>query len=162
MPSGEHHHSDALLDELFMTMVQLGRTVVKQYVVPKEGGPHGLPRLMALQAIGGADCCKAGDLAQTLGVKAPAASALIDGLERDGLVVREHSAEDKRVVNVRLTEAGAATLERLERHRRAVMREKFSILSDEDLTALVRIQKTLIEAMAGDAPVVMPACEKES
>jgi DNA-binding MarR family transcriptional regulator len=160
MPTAAYHHSDEALDELFLTMVQLGRTVVKQYIAPGESGGHGLPRHMALRAIAGMGDCKAGDIAQLLGIKAPAASALIDGLEREGLVVREHSVEDKRVVLIRPTEAGLTALKRFEERRRAVMRERLGVLSDEDVAALIRIQKTLIGAMADGGSPACEVCER--
>ncbi|HEX8854224.1 MAG TPA: MarR family transcriptional regulator [Thermoleophilaceae bacterium] len=52
-----------------------------------------------------------GELAAAACVSAPSATRMIDGLERDGLVTREHSPEDRRVVAVRLTDEGRQAVE---------------------------------------------------
>jgi MarR family transcriptional regulator, organic hydroperoxide resistance regulator len=48
-----------------------------------------------------------GELALAAGVTAPTATRMLDALERDGVVVRRRTAEDRRCVRVSLTEAGA-------------------------------------------------------
>jgi DNA-binding MarR family transcriptional regulator len=52
-----------------------------------------------------------GELATAACVSAPSATRMLDGLERDGLLTREHSPEDRRVVAVRLTDAGRKAVE---------------------------------------------------
>jgi DNA-binding MarR family transcriptional regulator len=47
-----------------------------------------------------------GELADAAGVAGPTATRMLDGLVRDGIVERNHSTTDRRVVTVRLTPKG--------------------------------------------------------
>ena len=58
-----------------------------------------------------------GDLANTEQVTRPAITRIVDALEEAGLVNREPSATDRRVVLVRATPAGRAILEDARRRR---------------------------------------------
>ncbi len=56
------------------------------------------------------------DLAESLYVSAPSASAMVERLVEMGVVTREQSRVDRREVVVRVSPAGEHTLEALERH----------------------------------------------
>ena len=61
---------------------------------------------------------------------------VIDNLERDGMVRRERSAEDRRVVHVHLTKEGAALIKRVfEKHAGEVERQ-MTVLSQQELKQL--------------------------
>lgn len=66
--------------------------------------------LMALVVQTGPDGATIGDLAGHLNVREPTITATVDRLEREGLVIRTRSDEDRRVVRVTLTKAGAKTV----------------------------------------------------
>jgi DNA-binding MarR family transcriptional regulator len=138
--------SDALLDEFDASMLMLGRLMMSRHADVCEGIPVTGPRFLVLRLLGDRDF-KVGDLASLLGVKAPAMSSIIEGLEREGLVTREHSAEDRRVVLVALTESGRAVLAEAEGVRRAHMRRYLDALTADDVRALIRIQRTLIDTI---------------
>ncbi len=140
--------SDTLLDEFDATFLQLGRLMASRHAAETcEGVAVTGPRLVALRLLA-EHGTKAGELATQLGVKAPAMSAMIDGLERDGLVVREHGSDDRRVVVVRLTESGRSALEEAEASRREHMRRYLGALTEDDVRALIRIQRTLIDSIS--------------
>ncbi len=141
-----HQLSDALLDEFDATFLQLGRLMASRHAETCEGVSVTGPRLVALKLLA-EHGAKAGELAAQLGVKAPAVSSMIDGLEREGLVTREHATEDRRVVVVTLTEAGVTVLREAEATRREHMRRYLSVLSEDDVRALIRIQRRLIETI---------------
>jgi DNA-binding MarR family transcriptional regulator len=52
----------------------------------------------------------AGDLAEHLDLSTGAMTNRLDGLEERGLITRERASEDRRSVNVRMTEAGARVI----------------------------------------------------
>jgi DNA-binding MarR family transcriptional regulator len=52
-------------------------------------------------------------IADRLGITRAAVTGLLDGLERQGFVVRQSSATDRRSSTISLTESGSATLERV-------------------------------------------------
>lgn len=57
--------------------------------------------------------CNLADLADRSNVARATMTGLIDTLERDGLVRREHSADDRRMLLVRLTDTGKTFLDKI-------------------------------------------------
>lgn len=68
-----------------------------------------------------------GELALRAGVSGPTATRALDSLARRGLVEREHSAVDRRVITIRLTSLGEQALSR----KRAFILGKRAELFDE-------------------------------
>jgi len=68
-------------------------------------------RMMALAAVGGAETCSMGDLAQRLSLPAPLATRVADELVTRDLVERLGDPSDRRRVVLRLTEEGRAALD---------------------------------------------------
>lgn len=143
--------SDELLDELDELMLRMGKIMTARHAAHTTPGPCGntlsatqglLARALALHG-----SVKVGELAAMLGVKPPAASAMIDSLEREGLVERTTDPEDRRATLVRLTGSGAEALEESESARRELLRAYMSVLDEQDVRHLVRIHRTLITAM---------------
>lgn len=66
--------------------------------------------LVALAVQSGPDGATIGDLAGHLGVREPTVTATVDRLEREGLVERTRSTDDRRVVRVTITSDGATTV----------------------------------------------------
>lgn len=71
------------------------------------------------------------------------ATRLIDRLERDGLVKREHDQVDRRVVRVILSEAGTEFLKKIDAPLLDVHRSQFNRLSPDDLDRLKEILKRI-------------------
>jgi DNA-binding MarR family transcriptional regulator len=84
------------------------------------------------------------ELAVTEALAQPTVTQLVDKLERRGLVVRERSADDGRVVLVSVSAEGRRQLEATRAHSRALMRETVAELSDEELDQLVAAGETLL------------------
>jgi DNA-binding MarR family transcriptional regulator len=148
MNAVQSEHSDELLGELDASMQILGRLMVARHEkLCADTMLLAGPRFLLLRILQEGGPQKAGDLAHALGVKAPATSSLIDGLEHDGFVSREHVAEDRRVVLVSATPKGLDALDHSERLRRGQMRAHLSVLSEDDVRALIRIQRTLIDSL---------------
>lgn len=70
-------------------------------------------------------------LAQALGATHVTALGVVDGLVRRGLLVKEASADDRRVTLLRLTERGAAVCQRLE-HFGHTLEEALGSLDEEE------------------------------
>ena len=73
-----------------------------------------------------------GELALAAGVAPPTATRMLDGLERDGIVTREPSPEDRRKVVVRLTEEGRRVVRRKKREIEGRRRKVYESLSEEE------------------------------
>jgi DNA-binding MarR family transcriptional regulator len=105
------------------------------------------PRLSALSVVVFAGPIGIGALAGAEGVTAPTMSRLVDGLERDGLVVREPDPEDARGVRVRPTAKGSRALARGRRARVQTLAAGLRLLSADELAAVARGAE-LIERVA--------------
>jgi MarR family transcriptional regulator, 2-MHQ and catechol-resistance regulon repressor len=70
-------------------------------------------------------------------------TTVIDNLERLGLVQRERDAQDRRVIHVHLTDAGAARIEAVLPGHVAALVEEFSILTAGEQETLGELCKKL-------------------
>ena len=76
------------------------------------------------------------ELAARERVSPPAMTKHVDRLERDGLVARTPSAEDRRRVGVSLTEEGQRVLRRVRSRRTAWLAQRLRGLSPKELAAV--------------------------
>ena len=98
-------------------------------------------------------------LSQALSVHVSTASNLLDKLARAGLVERLRSDDDRRVVRLRLTDAGAAIVDRAPRPLTGLMVDAMEKLSDDalhrldaELSGLIR-QMNLVDQSAENEPL---------
>jgi DNA-binding MarR family transcriptional regulator len=68
---------------------------------------------IALKVVRDGVARSAGDLARELSITTGATTRMIDVLEARGLMVRDRAGDDRRVVNLAVTEAGQETVEQL-------------------------------------------------
>lgn len=97
---------------------------------------HGttLPRFDVMAALYRADApIKMSALSQMLLVSNGNASTVVDRLEKDGLVIRIAAANDRRVVNVTLSDKGRKQFEDLAAGHEALVDRIFAGLGPEDL-----------------------------
>jgi DNA-binding MarR family transcriptional regulator len=141
---------DELADELDSTVVTLGRLFSARHGEMCSESGLSASQMLTLRVLGEAGPMKISDLAMHVGVKAPAASAMVDALDKRGHIRREADVDDRRVTLVRLTDEGAAELAAVEAERREHMRRYLSVLSEDDVSALIRIHRKLIDAMTSD------------
>ena len=85
----------------------------------------------------------AGEVSQKILKSGSNLTTVIDNLERDGLVRRERDANDRRVVNVHLTEAGSRKIAAVLPGHVAALVEEFGILSASEQETLGRLCKKL-------------------
>ena len=86
-----------------------------------------------------------GSLSRRLGTTMGASTNLVDKLVYAGLVERNRSSEDRRVVNVKATEAGAELLESVTRSTAEYMGQFLQDISDSDRKEVIRITGRLVE-----------------
>ncbi len=99
-------------------------------------------------------------LAEAIDVSLSSATGLVSRMEERGLVERLHDSVDRRVVRVRLTDAGRAVTEEQEfLHQQQMARLVEAMTPDEQRTCLaaVRIIRSTIERLGFD-PEPEPAC----
>jgi DNA-binding MarR family transcriptional regulator len=151
VPQPKNRPSDALLDELDAITMMLGRLMAARHGQFCESVRVSSAQLMVLLVLEHSGPTKAGDISVPLGIKAPATSTLLDSLEKDGYIRREHAPDDRRVILDSLTEAGAEVLAETKARRREHMKDLLRGLEAEDVESLIRIQRRIVDAMV-DAP----------
>jgi MarR family transcriptional regulator for hemolysin len=86
-----------------------------------------------------------GELAEAVGIRQPTLSHHLDGLERDGLIRRERTPDNRRVQRVTVTEAGEALFLRLRRAAGAFDGRLRAGLDDAEVAELRRLLGQLAE-----------------
>jgi MarR family transcriptional regulator for hemolysin len=86
-----------------------------------------------------------GELAEAVGIRQPTLSHHLDGLEREGLVRRERTTDNRRVQNVTVTEAGETLFLRLRRAAGAFDGRLRAGLDDAEVAELRRLLAQLAE-----------------
>lgn len=90
--------------------------------------------------------CRLTALAEKLDVKPGAVTAMIDRLGRSGFVLRESDASDRRVIRVRLTEAGEAILIRAHELRKEIVAKYMEKLSPDEVETVTVLMEKLVTA----------------
>jgi DNA-binding MarR family transcriptional regulator len=83
------------------------------------------------------------ELGRLLLVSGGNVTVIVDGLEREGLVIRVHSSADRRTVAVSLTTRGLAEFERIAAGHEAEIDRLFAQLAESDLDMLNGIFRRL-------------------
>ena len=91
-----------------------------------------------------------GELADALDITMAGATGLVDRMVQAGLLSRQRSEADRRLVLVALTPKGVQALEADRRDRFQTFRQVTEGLSVEDLTQFARILRLLLERSRGD------------
>jgi len=77
-------------------------------------------------------------LAETLDVSVASATGIIDRMEHKGVIERRRNDEDRRVVEVHITDEGLAVFSQMQAERHARMSQMLSTVPEADLEALLR------------------------
>ena len=108
----------------------------------------GPARLSALSVLVFAGARTLRELADAEQVTAPTMSALVSGLERDGLARRRRHRDDARALRIEATAKGRRLLERARQRRIDNLAELFEPLSAEDLETVRKAAEILGDATA--------------
>lgn len=122
----------ALADALRPALLQVGRELRRE----ARGVGVSPEQVSLLVAIKYAPGIGLRELAARERVSPPAMTKHVDRLERDGLVARTPSAEDRRRVGVSLTEEGQRVLRRVRSRRTAWLAQRLRGLSPKELEAV--------------------------
>ncbi len=107
-----------------------------------------LDLLVALRRSGKPYMSTPSELARLLVLSSGGVSQRLERLERDGLVERQVSPDDRRVVHVHLTETGLATLDRLIEDYMSHEDQMLGGLTSRELTQLSRLLTKLDASIA--------------
>ena len=111
-------------------------------------GRHGQNRVLAILMM--QDGTSQKDLAYLLGIRPQSLSEALAKLEASELVFRKHNEEDKRVVNVYLTDAGRRRAEKVAEDRKKSAADVLSVLTDEEKEQFAAIMDKIIAKLDDD------------
>ena len=83
------------------------------------------------------------ELAEAKGISRPAISQAVELLVGKGLVTRRQNAEDRRFVQLELTDEGSELLSAIFRENRIWMEQKLSILTPEQMAQIIAVLDVL-------------------
>ncbi|HEX5245910.1 MAG TPA: MarR family transcriptional regulator [Gaiellaceae bacterium] len=132
MPTSKTLDPVALADALRPALLQVGRELRRE----ARGVGVSPEQVSLLVAIKYAPGIGLRELATRERVSPPAMTKHVDRLERDGLVARTPSADDRRRVGVSLTEKGQRVLRRVRTRRTAWLAQRLRGLSPDELAAV--------------------------
>ncbi len=89
----------------------------------------------------GKDCMS--ELATARNISRPAISQAVDLLVRKGLLTRAQSTQDRRYVELSLTDSGNALLDTVFKEARAWMKKRMSALSAEELETIAKAMEAM-------------------
>jgi DNA-binding MarR family transcriptional regulator len=117
---------------------------------PPDWAHHDLTfgQLRLLFLLGQSGPVSIGQLADMLGVTDATASEFVDRVERRGLAVRSHRADDRRVVDCRLSDEGARLLAEIAGARQVAMRQVLAVLGPEELADVDRLLRIVTERLS--------------
>jgi len=85
------------------------------------------------------------DLSEHLGISQSAATALADRMIKGNYITRERSEEDRRVVNLKITDEGRQLLETFSASRDKALEKYISKLTPEERAEFVRLCQKMLE-----------------
>jgi DNA-binding MarR family transcriptional regulator len=137
---------DAVADRLHSAAIHL----LRRLRVEDEALGISAPRLSALSVLVFAGPLRIGELAHLEQVEPPTMTRLVDGLERDGYVVRSPDPDDARAVRVEATDRGRDALVEGRRRRIEAFSTLLAGLPQRELAQLARGVVALEHALAAD------------
>jgi DNA-binding MarR family transcriptional regulator len=133
-PTSPTRDVDAVADRLHSAAIHL----LRRLRVEDEALGISAPRLAALSVLVFAGPRRVGELAEAEQVEPPTMTRLVDGMERDGYVVREPDPDDGRAVIVRATAKGIRALKKGRSQRVDALAAGLRSLTPDELASLAR------------------------
>jgi len=136
----------ALADALRPALLQVGRELRRE-ARARGASPEQVALLVSIKYAPGIGIR---ELAARERVSPPAMTKHVDRLERDGLVERKPSEDDRRRVGIRLTENGQRLLRRVRSRRTAWLAQRLGELDEHALAAIAAAVEPLAQLLHED------------
>ncbi|WP_430401337.1 MarR family winged helix-turn-helix transcriptional regulator [Hyphomonas sp.] len=117
------------------------------------------PQLLVLQAVSVHGRRKPSEIARSVNLSQGTITSIVDRLARAGLVDRERNAEDKRVIEVVVTDAGRARLKDAPAPLQHDFLKRFGALDEWEKTLLVSSLQRIAAMMQADGLEAAPILE---
>jgi DNA-binding MarR family transcriptional regulator len=106
-----------------------------------------LPQLHVLMRLVEIGPTTVSDLAHSLTISSPSASAILDRMEEHGLIERVRDAADRRVVRVAASARGRVIVQEFGGPKQAQLQSLLGTMTDEELSDVVRAAEALRRAL---------------
>lgn len=87
------------------------------------------------------------DLAKFMHITRSAVAQLLEGLSEQGYVTKTEDTKDRRITHISLSKKGVDKMKQLDKQRRSIFNRLVEGLSDEQLTAAIEINKSMLEQL---------------
>ncbi len=143
---------ESSLDSIIELTFDLSRVIRHMMVNVSEHGAHvNFLQIHALALIEQHPGMTMKELADALRVASPSATSFVNRLEKLGWIMREHDAQNRRLVRLMLTNAGKSIMREKRALRTATLKKFLGFLTPEDQRQLVQILEKLHRA-SGASP----------
>ena len=128
-------------------VLEISRGFMKYYAEGAHKVKFTLSQIAILDILSRDKESRMSDMARYMGITTAAMTGIIDRLVRDGYVARTSDADDRRVINIKLTGKGVSTVKSLLEQKKRMITKIFGVLSEKErneyLEILTRIQDGL-------------------
>jgi DNA-binding MarR family transcriptional regulator len=107
------------------------------------------PQLTVLKMLEGVGDLSLSELSERIRAQNSTVTGIIDRMEREGLVIRARSTEDRRVVHIRLTDKGAKIAREIAAPPMEIFRSALECLSASEMRDLLRILTKVAQRVQG-------------
>lgn len=136
-----------LLEQLYRTTFELGR-LMRQRMIENADECVNPIQVHALLLIEQQPSLNMTQLAKSLHMTSPSATALVNRLTRQSLVARRHDRLNRKLVRLTLTPAGRRMIQHMDELHAKIVNDMFGHLDEQQLKSLI----TLHHAMLSGAP----------
>ncbi len=126
--------------DLFSLILAVRRVVREEFKNPTQESVHcSFVQFEALHYLKEHRMSLASDLARHFRITPPAATFIIEGMAKGGLIKRTFDRKDRRAVQLALTKKGEAFFRKVMKARESVFNKIFSVLTPREKAALAHI-----------------------
>ena len=134
MKGSDRRKLDEIADDLIDSILVLSRRVSKG--APHPGSKKFDPSRFVLKKVQELGPIRMSEIGRHMEISKPYMTAIVNKLIEEGLAERVSDPDDRRVVNIKITEAGKKELKDFSRRIREAVIKNLSSLSREDISAL--------------------------
>ena len=150
---------ESIADDILASFPVLFRRISKEKGHPSAKRPNqSLPVLGVLLHHGPMPMS---DIGRKMGISKPYTTVLIDQLIEKGLVERVRDADDRRLVNIKITKDGRDSFKEFRKFAREIVMRNLSSLSSEEISAFYESMKTIRRITSGLCKDETESCARE-
>jgi len=139
------------VDELVLSVHAVMKSVLRRLHPALEAEGISMGEFWTLHLVSSVGSARVSTIARHLSVSAPTACAKVDGLERSGLLVRQRSERDHRVVELSMTAKGRRVEARVWHRVGVLMGAAARGLPAEDVSTAIRVFREVNRRLDGPA-----------